>query len=90
MTSSRPGAGTAASPRSTLSSRARSRRCWACTPIQPLTAYILFTVDSREQVKADNRKATNTEIISLIGQKWRALPDSEKKRSRSSSRKFSC
>ena len=47
-------------------------------------------VDSRDDVKKKNKKASNTEIISLIGQKWRALPDSEKKRSRSSSRKFSC
>jgi hypothetical protein len=37
-------------------------------------------VDSRDGVKKKNEKATNTEIISLIGQEWRALSDSEKQR----------
>jgi hypothetical protein len=37
-------------------------------------------VDSRDGVKKKNKKATNTEIISLIGQEWRALSDSEKQR----------
>ena len=37
-------------------------------------------VDSRDDVKKKNKKATNTEIISMIGQKWRDLSDREKKR----------
>ena len=49
-------------------------------PKKPLTAYILFMVSSRDDVKKKNKKASNTEIISLIGAKWRGLSDSEKKR----------
>ena len=37
-------------------------------------------VSSRDDVKKKNKKASNTEIISLIGAKWRGLSDSEKKR----------
>ena len=49
-------------------------------PKKPLTAYILFMVDSREDIKKKNKKASSTEIVSLIGQKWRGLSDSEKAR----------
>jgi hypothetical protein len=44
-------------------------------PKTPLTAYITYHY---ERFKADNPTATNTKIISLIGQEWRTLSDSEK------------
>ena len=49
-------------------------------PKKPLPAYLLFAVDSREEIKKKNKKASSTEIVSLIGQKWRGLSNSAKAR----------
>lgn len=52
----------------------------AAGPKKPLTPYIIFMMESREPIKASNPGASNTEIISLIGQTWRNLSDADKQR----------
>eukprot|EP01052_Picozoa_sp_SAG31_P026449 SAG31_NODE_2396_length_5784_cov_15.942656_3_plen_216_part_00 len=47
-------------------------------PKKPLTPYIIFMMESREPIKASNPGASNTQIISLIGQTWRNLSDGDK------------
>ena len=49
-------------------------------PKKPLTPYIIFMMESREPIKASNPGASNTEIISLIGQTWRNLSEGDKQR----------
>jgi len=43
------------------------------------SAYILFANDAREKVKLENPTAQFTDTGRLIGQKWKALSEDEKK-----------
>ncbi|CAB4377217.1 unnamed protein product [Rhizophagus irregularis] len=48
-------------------------------PKRPNTAYILFSNEIRADTKAANPQANQKEIVTLIGQKWKALSREEKK-----------
>ncbi|CAG8749390.1 4426_t:CDS:2, partial [Acaulospora morrowiae] len=48
-------------------------------PKRPNTAYILFSNEIRAETKADNPHANQKEIVTLIGQKWKALSREQKK-----------
>lgn len=48
-------------------------------PKRPNTAYILFSNEIRADTKAANPHANQKEIVTLIGQKWKALSREEKK-----------
>jgi len=48
-------------------------------PKRPNTAYILFSNEIRGDTKAANPHANQKEIVTLIGQKWKALSREEKK-----------
>ncbi|KAF0362938.1 Non-histone chromosomal protein 6 [Gigaspora margarita] len=48
-------------------------------PKRPNTAYILFSNEIRAETKADNPNANQKEIVTLIGQKWKALSREQKK-----------
>jgi protoporphyrinogen oxidase len=47
-------------------------------PKRPLNAYMVFAMEVRESVKKNHPTASITEIAKKIGEKWRALSDSEK------------
>jgi hypothetical protein len=47
-------------------------------PKRPLNAYMVFAMEVRESVKKNYPTASITEIAKKIGEKWRALSDSEK------------
>ncbi|KAF9264535.1 hypothetical protein L218DRAFT_862558, partial [Marasmius fiardii PR-910] len=49
------------------------------TTKRPLSAYMLFSQDWRERIKEENPEASFGEIGKLLGAKWRALDDDEKK-----------
>ena len=42
-------------------------------------AYIIFSTANREAVKTDNPDAKQTELSVLLGEKWKALGEEEKK-----------
>ena len=42
-------------------------------------AYIIFSTANREAVKTDNPDAKPTELSTLLGEKWKALGEEEKK-----------
>jgi hypothetical protein len=48
-------------------------------PKRPNTAYILFSNEIRPETKAANPRANQKEIVTLIGQKWKALSREQKK-----------
>ncbi|CAJ0637710.1 2832_t:CDS:10, partial [Entrophospora sp. SA101] len=48
-------------------------------PKRPNTAYILFSNEIRPETKLANPKANQKEIVTLIGQKWKALSREQKK-----------
>ncbi|EPS94592.1 hypothetical protein FOMPIDRAFT_1026139 [Fomitopsis schrenkii] len=48
-------------------------------PKRPLSAYMFFSSDWRERVKAENPDASFGEIGKLLGAKWKELDESEKK-----------
>jgi len=48
-------------------------------PKRPNTAYILFSNEIRAETKAANPNANQKEIVTLIGQKWKALSREDKK-----------
>lgn len=48
-------------------------------PKRPNTAYILFSNEIRAETKAANPQANQKEIVTLIGQKWKALSREDKK-----------
>jgi hypothetical protein len=45
-----------------------------------LNAYMVFAMEVRESVKKNNPTASIIEIAKKIGEKWRALSDSEKEK----------
>merc|ERR1719473_1872715 len=47
-------------------------------PKRPGTAYILFCNDKRAQAKKDNPDASMTDLSKILGQIWKAAPESEK------------
>merc|ERR1711972_1225952 len=49
-------------------------------PKKPLTAYLLFSGSVRSQSMADNPEMKITQIAGVIGQKWKALTDEERKK----------
>jgi hypothetical protein len=49
-------------------------------PSKPSKAYNLFSSDKRAQVKLANPNATAAELMKLIGAKWNAAPEEEKKK----------
>merc|ERR1719228_1238553 len=49
-------------------------------PKKPLTAYLLFSGSVRSQSMADNPVMKITQIAKVIGQKWKALTDEERKK----------
>lgn len=48
-------------------------------PAKPLKAYILFTNEKRADIKAQNPTATAPEMMKLLGARWKATPEDEKK-----------
>jgi len=48
-------------------------------PKKPPTAYFLFTAQIRAQVTAANPEMKITQIAKVMGQKWKGLPEDEKK-----------
>ena len=52
-------------------------------PKRPLSAYMFFSQDWRERVKAENPDASLGEIGKLLGARWKELDDEEKKVRRS-------
>ncbi|KAI8449560.1 high mobility group box domain-containing protein [Phakopsora pachyrhizi] len=48
-------------------------------PKRPLSAYMYFSQDWRERIKAENPEVSFGEIGRLLGQKWKSLSDEEKK-----------
>ncbi|GJE99148.1 high mobility group box domain-containing protein [Phanerochaete sordida] len=48
-------------------------------PKRALSAYMFFSQDWRERVKAENPDASFGEIGKLLGTKWKELDDEEKK-----------
>ncbi|KAK4048425.1 Non-histone chromosomal protein 6 [Microbotryomycetes sp. JL201] len=48
-------------------------------PKRPLSAYMHFSQQNREQVKSDNPEASFGELGKLLGGKWKEMSDSEKK-----------
>ncbi|CAJ0880362.1 2382_t:CDS:10, partial [Entrophospora sp. SA101] len=48
-------------------------------PKRPNTAYILFSNEIRPETKDANPKANQKEIVTMIGQKWKALSSEQKK-----------
>lgn len=49
-------------------------------PKKPLTAYLLFSGSVRSQSMAENPELKITQIAKVIGQKWKALTDEERKK----------
>lgn len=47
-------------------------------PKAALSAYIIFGNDNRDQIKAKNPDAKNTEILKALGEMWNNLSDAEK------------
>lgn len=47
-------------------------------PKAPLTGYVRFLNDGREQVRADNANASFSDITKILAQKWGAMPADEK------------
>lgn len=70
---------------STTTSRTRSSRGGSKrqkdpnAPKRPLTAYMYYATDMREQVKQENPNATFGDVGKIIGDKWRQLGAEEKK-----------
>ncbi|KAF9649583.1 hypothetical protein BDM02DRAFT_3094565, partial [Thelephora ganbajun] len=48
-------------------------------PKRPLSAYMFFSQDWRERIKAENPDAGFGEIGKLLGAKWKEMDDEEKK-----------
>lgn len=48
-------------------------------PKRPLSAYMFFSQDWRERIKAENPDAGFGEVGKLLGAKWKELDDEEKK-----------
>ncbi|KAI8341308.1 non-histone chromosomal protein 6 [Chlamydoabsidia padenii] len=48
-------------------------------PKRGLSAYMFFSQEQREKVKTDNPEASFGQIGKLLGAKWKALSDAEKK-----------
>jgi hypothetical protein len=47
-------------------------------PVRPLTPYVRYFVEVRPSIVQENPSLKVTEVSKLIGEKWRALSDSEK------------
>ncbi|BFU23124.1 high mobility group box domain containing protein [Entamoeba histolytica HM-1:IMSS-B] len=47
---------------------------------RPLSAYFLYSKDVRKSVVEANPTLKNTEIMKIIGEKWKGLSDQEKKK----------
>jgi hypothetical protein len=48
------------------------------TPKRPRSAYILFTMDKRDSVKAANPGIANKEILKKLGEQWKVLSDKDR------------
>ncbi|SAM62229.1 probable NHP6B-nonhistone chromosomal protein [Ustilago bromivora] len=48
-------------------------------PKRPLSAYMFFSQDQRERVKADNPDAGFGDVGRLLGARWKEMSDVEKK-----------
>jgi hypothetical protein len=48
-------------------------------PKRPLSAYMFFSQDWRERIKAENPDAGFGEVGKLLGKKWKCLEDEDKK-----------
>ncbi|PWN49872.1 hypothetical protein IE53DRAFT_387883 [Violaceomyces palustris] len=48
-------------------------------PKRPLSAYMFFSQDHRDRVKADNPDAGFGDVGRLLGAKWKEMSDAEKK-----------
>ena len=48
-------------------------------PKRPLSAYMFFSQDWRERIKAENPEAGFGEVGKLLGAKWKELDEDEKK-----------
>lgn len=47
---------------------------------RPMNAYMHFCAESREEVKKENPDAKAKDILHLLGDKWKALSEEEKKK----------
>lgn len=47
---------------------------------RPMNAYMYFCAESREEVKKENPDAKAKDILHLLGDKWKALSEEEKKK----------
>lgn len=48
-------------------------------PKRPLSAYMFFSQDHRERVKAENPEAGFGDVGRLLGAKWKEMSDAQKK-----------
>ncbi|KAF9957840.1 hypothetical protein BGZ65_001833 [Modicella reniformis] len=51
-------------------------------PKRPLSTFLLFSQEERANVKQQNPNMNGKEVVSELGQRWRALPENDKKRFR--------
>ncbi|PPQ99794.1 hypothetical protein CVT26_009171 [Gymnopilus dilepis] len=51
-------------------------------PKRPASSYILFQNEVRKQLKKDNPDLTNAELLALIAEQWKQMPDEQKEASR--------
>lgn len=48
-------------------------------PKRPLTAYMIFSQEHRQEVREENKDAKIGEISKILGERWKKLSDEEKK-----------
>ena len=46
---------------------------------KPASAYVLYTNKIRSEVKNANPKATSKELMKILGDMWKALPEDDRK-----------
>ena len=69
----------AAADKADKASKKKPAKKEAKGPKRPLSAYMFFSQDWRERVKAENPDASFGEIGKLLGARWKELDDEEKK-----------
>ncbi|RKO91343.1 high mobility group box domain-containing protein, partial [Blyttiomyces helicus] len=47
-------------------------------PKKPPTSYLLFSIETRPQLKNDNPEASFGALGKMLGDAWKVLPDNEK------------
>jgi len=49
-------------------------------PKRPLSAFILFSNEIRPSVREENPSSSVVEVAKIIGEKWKSLPESDKRK----------